>query len=270
MYEIDAAQITPEYLVIALRSPQLQERVNDIKSKGIKNEQGADFLRSLEIPLPSLDEQAAIVARIERQQAIRPLLNIICDDLCPAALAPPTVTIEHDLLRGRIRVFQITLPPRDYVLPNKFRDRFTRASRQIRLVALLIIDAMRAHNARRPHCNIMVIHHLGGSRIHLPLAREIADELFFCIDAQNGILTHVLRLVELSDLLKLGITLRHLSPFFLFDRPQASRVMTCEQPLDRGDPNREPTRSNRLITSRHPTHFGIHRTPCCLVADDLQ
>jgi len=55
IYEIDKTQIIPEYLVIALRSKQLQNRVNEIKNKGIKNEQGAEFLLSLEIPLPSLD-----------------------------------------------------------------------------------------------------------------------------------------------------------------------------------------------------------------------
>lgn len=70
IYEIDKTQIIPEYLVIALRSKQLQNRVNEIKNKGIKNEQGAEFLLSLEIPLPSLDEQAAIVAQIEKQKAI--------------------------------------------------------------------------------------------------------------------------------------------------------------------------------------------------------
>lgn len=70
VYEIDKTQINPEYLVIALRSKQLQERVNEIKNGGIKNEQGAEFLKSLEIPLPSLDEQNAIVAQIEKQKAI--------------------------------------------------------------------------------------------------------------------------------------------------------------------------------------------------------
>lgn len=70
VYEIDKTQINPEYLVIALRSKQLQDRVNEIKNGGIKNEQGAEFLKSLEIPLPSLDEQNAIVAQIEKQKAI--------------------------------------------------------------------------------------------------------------------------------------------------------------------------------------------------------
>ncbi len=70
VYEIDQAQILSEFLVIMLRSKQLQERVNEIKNKGIKNEQGAEFLLSLSIPLPSPEEQAAIVAQIEKQKAI--------------------------------------------------------------------------------------------------------------------------------------------------------------------------------------------------------
>lgn len=70
VYEIDETQINPEYLVIALRSKQLQDRVNEIKNGGIKNEQGAEFLKSLEIPLPSLDEQNVIVTQIEKQKAI--------------------------------------------------------------------------------------------------------------------------------------------------------------------------------------------------------
>jgi len=70
VYEIDKTQINREYLVIVLRSKQLQARVNDIRNNGIKNEQGADFLLSLEIPLPSIDEQNAIVTQIEKQKAI--------------------------------------------------------------------------------------------------------------------------------------------------------------------------------------------------------
>lgn len=80
VYEIDKTQINPEYLVISLRSKQLQDRVNEIKNGGIKNEQGAEFLKSLEIPLPSLDEQNAIVAQIEKQKAIIEGADVICQN----------------------------------------------------------------------------------------------------------------------------------------------------------------------------------------------
>ena len=69
VYEIDKAQILPEYLVIALRSRQFQDRIKDVKNNGIKNEQGADFLKSQEIPIPSPDEQVTIVSQIEKQKA---------------------------------------------------------------------------------------------------------------------------------------------------------------------------------------------------------
>jgi len=70
VYEIDKTQINPEYLVIALRSKQLQQRVNEIKNGGIKTEQGAEFLMSLEIPLPLIEEQNTIATQIEKQKAI--------------------------------------------------------------------------------------------------------------------------------------------------------------------------------------------------------
>ncbi len=70
VYEIEKTQINPEYLVIALRSKQLQQRVNEIKNGGIKTEQGAEFLMSLEIPLPLIEEQNTIATQIEKQKAI--------------------------------------------------------------------------------------------------------------------------------------------------------------------------------------------------------
>jgi len=70
VYEIDTNQVDPNYLVLMLRSEQLQEWINETKNKGIKNEQGADFLLSLEIPLPDIDEQKAIVQKIEKQKGV--------------------------------------------------------------------------------------------------------------------------------------------------------------------------------------------------------
>lgn len=70
VYEVDKNQLIPEYLVHIIRSSQLQERINEIRNNGIKNEQGADFFLSLEIPIPSTEEQAEIVSKIEKQKAI--------------------------------------------------------------------------------------------------------------------------------------------------------------------------------------------------------
>jgi len=70
IYSIHQGQILPEYLITMLRSKQFLERINEVNNKGIKNEHGADFLKSQEIPLPPLDEQIAIVTQIEKQKAI--------------------------------------------------------------------------------------------------------------------------------------------------------------------------------------------------------
>jgi len=70
VYEIDKAQINPDYLVCILRSKQFQARVNDIKNKGIKNEQGAEFLLSLEIPTPPIEDQMVIANDILRLNSV--------------------------------------------------------------------------------------------------------------------------------------------------------------------------------------------------------
>ena len=85
VYEIDKNLINPNYLAHILRSNWFQIRVNEIKNGGIKNEQGADFLMSLEIPLPSIEEQNDIVDHIEKQKAIiegseKVLSNWVVDD----------------------------------------------------------------------------------------------------------------------------------------------------------------------------------------------
>jgi len=77
VYEIDKSQIDPAYLVMILRSKQLQERVNEIKNGGIKNEQGSEFLMALEIPFPSIEEQSTIVAKIEKQNDVIDGINKI-------------------------------------------------------------------------------------------------------------------------------------------------------------------------------------------------
>ncbi len=70
VYEIDRIQIMPEYLVLILRSEQFKNRINQVKKNGIKNEQGVDFLKSQEIPIPILAEQKVIVKQIEKQLTI--------------------------------------------------------------------------------------------------------------------------------------------------------------------------------------------------------
>lgn len=64
VYSINTNDVLPEYLNIVLRSHKFLEQINELKNKGIKNEQGAQFLQSLNIPLPDIDQQKEIVKRI--------------------------------------------------------------------------------------------------------------------------------------------------------------------------------------------------------------
>jgi type I restriction-modification system DNA methylase subunit len=64
VYSINANDVQPEYLNIVLRSDKFLEQITELKNKGIKNEQGAEFLQSLNIPLPDIDQQKKIIKRI--------------------------------------------------------------------------------------------------------------------------------------------------------------------------------------------------------------
>lgn len=70
VYEINQNYIIPGYLINVLRSQQFIENLASDRNKGIKNEQGAEFLYSFEIPLPLIETQRQIVEQIERQQAM--------------------------------------------------------------------------------------------------------------------------------------------------------------------------------------------------------
>ncbi|MDQ3020398.1 MAG: N-6 DNA methylase [Bacteroidota bacterium] len=70
VYEIDKMQIIPEYLLTILRTKQFKNKLSEVKNKGIKNEQGAEFLLSQKIPLPTPEEQAEIISQIEKQKMI--------------------------------------------------------------------------------------------------------------------------------------------------------------------------------------------------------
>ncbi len=65
-YEIRTADVHPHFLVYLLRTPQFAALLGEQKNKGIKNEQGADFISEFEIPLPAMDEQERAAAEIER------------------------------------------------------------------------------------------------------------------------------------------------------------------------------------------------------------
>jgi type I restriction enzyme S subunit len=70
MYAVRTDDVMPEFLLSLLRSKQFSDLISLQKNKGIKNEQGSDFIGEFEIPLPLLEEQQAIVTEIDRQRAI--------------------------------------------------------------------------------------------------------------------------------------------------------------------------------------------------------
>lgn len=61
-YAINGEIVTPDYLVLALRSKAVISGLDAIKSGGIKTELTADQICSFKIPLPALTEQKRIVA----------------------------------------------------------------------------------------------------------------------------------------------------------------------------------------------------------------
>ena len=63
-YLFRPSDVLPEFIVHLLRTPQFAALLNEQKNKGIKNEQGADFLGEFAIPVPdSTIQEAAISAR---------------------------------------------------------------------------------------------------------------------------------------------------------------------------------------------------------------
>jgi len=69
-YKVRTTDVHPLFLVSLLRTPQFAALLNDQKNKGIKNEQGAEFLTEFQIPLPTMKEQEDFAAFIERQSNV--------------------------------------------------------------------------------------------------------------------------------------------------------------------------------------------------------
>lgn len=70
VYEVDRIKAYPEFIHLMVRNNNFIQYVNESKPGGIKGRSKPEFIETLEIPLPSLDEQASIVAKIEKQKAI--------------------------------------------------------------------------------------------------------------------------------------------------------------------------------------------------------
>lgn len=64
VYQVVSPDCRGDYLIHILRSPQFLAQLLEQKNKGIKNEQGSDFLLSFEIPLPLPEVQEGIVRQL--------------------------------------------------------------------------------------------------------------------------------------------------------------------------------------------------------------
>jgi hypothetical protein len=65
VYRTTSPDCRGDYLVHILRSPQFLSQLLEQKNKGIKNEQGSDFLLSFEIPSPLPEVQAEIARQLD-------------------------------------------------------------------------------------------------------------------------------------------------------------------------------------------------------------
>jgi type I restriction-modification system DNA methylase subunit/restriction endonuclease S subunit len=70
VYEVEKSKAIPSFVHLMVRDKSFIQYVNENKPGGIKGRSKPEFIESLEIPLPSLEEQEAIVAQIEKQKAI--------------------------------------------------------------------------------------------------------------------------------------------------------------------------------------------------------
>ena len=70
VYKAKTPDCRTDFLRYVLRSPQFLSLLLEQKNKGIKNEQGADFLGSFEIPLPPSEVQQALASRCDRALAV--------------------------------------------------------------------------------------------------------------------------------------------------------------------------------------------------------
>ena len=70
VYEVDTSRAIPEFIQLMLRTKTFIQVVTENKPGGIKGRSKPEFIETLEIPLPSLEEQKAIVFQIEKQRSV--------------------------------------------------------------------------------------------------------------------------------------------------------------------------------------------------------
>jgi type I restriction-modification system DNA methylase subunit len=70
VYEVDRSKAIPEFVHLMVRDKFFIQYVNENKPGGIKGRSKPEFIETLEIPLPSIEEQKIIVSNIEKQNSI--------------------------------------------------------------------------------------------------------------------------------------------------------------------------------------------------------
>ena len=67
-YIVDCSKVNPAYLILILRSKAFLDYVSNQKTNGIKTEARYNFIKDLEIPLPSIEKQKELVSEYEHLQ----------------------------------------------------------------------------------------------------------------------------------------------------------------------------------------------------------
>ncbi len=70
VYEVARSKAIPAFVHLMVRDKSFIQYVTENKPGGIKGRSKPEFIETLEIPLPSVEEQAGIFAQIEKQKAI--------------------------------------------------------------------------------------------------------------------------------------------------------------------------------------------------------
>ncbi|MCD4698517.1 MAG: N-6 DNA methylase [Bacteroidales bacterium] len=70
VYDVNKLKAIPEFIHFMVRDKTFIQYINENKPGGIKGRSKPEFIESLEIPIPTIEEQNAIVTQIEKQKAI--------------------------------------------------------------------------------------------------------------------------------------------------------------------------------------------------------
>jgi type I restriction enzyme M protein len=82
VYKVNAELANAGFICHLVRTEQFLKLLTENKPGGVKGRSQADFIETLEIPLPSLEEQQDVVAEIARQRAIVTGVGMVLENWC--------------------------------------------------------------------------------------------------------------------------------------------------------------------------------------------